>query len=231
MTSRSVEPLHCPGCGREAMFTVFTSVNATLDPVLRRQLIEGSLTRFTCTACQHTADVSYPLLYHDMERQLLVWLVPEGETTPPPLGTILEECGLARFSVDGDTLRLVRSRNELVEKVRLFELGIDDRLMELFKLLVLVKLESTERLELDGIYFDDFTTHDGASLVMFALLTASGARSIGLSRQFFDDCRVRFEPFLANHPAPRGEWQEVNRTLAHALLQAMADETEGEAEG
>lgn len=111
MTMRSTTPVSCPGCGHEQEFTVGQTLNATLDPDLREQLLSGQLTAFTCGSCGRQADIVYPLLYHDMTRRLMVWLVP-GDEQPASFGDAGSEVGRSY------TFRLVRTRNELVEKIK-----------------------------------------------------------------------------------------------------------------
>src|SRR5438105_1710512 len=113
MTMRSTTSVTCPGCGKEQDFAVCQTLNATLDPNLREQLLSGHLTAFTCGSCGRQADIVYPLLYHDMTRRFMVWLVP-GEKQPDPLNP-------ASFGEEGSevariySFRLVRTRNELLE--------------------------------------------------------------------------------------------------------------------
>jgi len=48
-------------------------------------------------------------------------------------------------------IRVVRSREALLEKLAIFDAGLDDRIIEIIKLLYLVQLE--ERDNVDGVYF------------------------------------------------------------------------------
>src|SRR5262245_16499969 len=121
MTLQAPESITCPACGREQTFPMYRSVNVTRDPALKAELLDGELTRFSCAACGHAAQVSYPLLYHDMEQMLMVWVVPGEGPGPEPLTSDLQGMGdEAQALGRGYRCRLVRTRNDLVEKVRLF---------------------------------------------------------------------------------------------------------------
>jgi hypothetical protein len=68
-----------------------------------------------------------------MDRLLMIWFMP-GDETPPPVPELLTE-------VTGDNaetyrFRLVRSPNELKEKIFLSDADLDDRVVELMKWLV-----------------------------------------------------------------------------------------------
>jgi hypothetical protein len=49
---------------------VWDTVNVTLNPELKGQLLEGEPNCFTCRICGSSGWVLAPLLYHDMERRL-----------------------------------------------------------------------------------------------------------------------------------------------------------------
>ncbi len=71
--------VECPKCTSEQTITLWQSVNVTLDPELKKHILDRTLVRFTCESCGYVAEVHHPFLYHDMERRLMVFL---GEETP-----------------------------------------------------------------------------------------------------------------------------------------------------
>ena len=131
MTRLSTEELVCPECNLEQEFTVYNSVNVTLNPDYKEDLINGELTVFTCDACGHQIEIVYPILNHDMENQLMIYLDPDGqldlngiENKQFMFGTLLDES--YRY-------RIVSTREELVEKIYIFEAGLDDKPIEMLK--------------------------------------------------------------------------------------------------
>ena len=56
--------------------TLLDSINATLDPKKRLELLKGNINVPACPACKKTFKVSKSLLYHDMERNFMVWYYP-----------------------------------------------------------------------------------------------------------------------------------------------------------
>lgn len=131
MTKQSTEELACPECDLEQLFSVYDSVNVTLCPDLKKQLKDGDLTVFTCDACGYQAEMVYPMLYHDMEKKLMIYMDPDGqldlngiENKQFMFGTLLDES--YRY-------RVVSTREELVEKIYIFEGGLDDKPVEMLK--------------------------------------------------------------------------------------------------
>jgi hypothetical protein len=106
-------------------------VNVTLDPDLKEKLFSRELFETTCLECGETTSLFYPLLYHDQDAQVMIWLVPPDEGGDPRLDPVTMNAQAHLFP--GYRLRLVASVNELLEKIMLFEQGLDDRVVELTK--------------------------------------------------------------------------------------------------
>ena len=71
------------------------------------------------------------MIYHDMDRQFMIWLVLERKNDPPTFRTeFLEAYGAA---LNQYQLRIVTSWDELTEKIRIFEERLDDTIIEFFK--------------------------------------------------------------------------------------------------
>ena len=131
MTKVSTEELVCPECDLEQLFTVYDSVNVSLNSDYKERLINGELTVFTCDACGYQVEMVYPILYHDMENKLMIYIDPDGqldlngiENKQFMFGTLLDES--YRY-------RIVSTREELVEKIFIFEAGLDDKPLEMLK--------------------------------------------------------------------------------------------------
>jgi hypothetical protein len=74
----------CHQCGNMQPFTYWQSLNASLDPAAKAELLNGSLTRFACLRCHWTCNVGYPMLYHDMEQGLLIQKMDVPSLPPFP---------------------------------------------------------------------------------------------------------------------------------------------------
>jgi hypothetical protein len=121
----------CPQCSHAQEFSVRESVNVNAEPQLKVQVLRRELGRFTCGHCARPVWVSHPIHYHDPERKLMIWF-PNGEARKPPLdeGSVVMNLLFNR----GYSCRLVNSYNELIEKIRIFDDGQDDRALEALKL-------------------------------------------------------------------------------------------------
>ena len=75
MSSREFSTVTCPECGKEDEFITWRSINTMLDPEMKEKVRTGEAFTWTCPHCGHTATVQYTTLYHQMEDQVMIYLV------------------------------------------------------------------------------------------------------------------------------------------------------------
>lgn len=139
MSKNHVERVKCEKCGKEIELTVWDSVNATLDPVLREKLIiSGDFYEYKCPHCGHVETQTYPILYHDMEHKFMIYSGPlsevmkQYEVNQEQIKKMNNMFG--NFSKDYVYLG-VTSPNELVEKIIVMENGYDYRIAVIYKMI------------------------------------------------------------------------------------------------
>ena len=77
MTQMDSHKVNCPQCGHLQETPVWSSLNVTLEPDLRKKLFNGEINVFVCQKCENKALINVSLLYHDMDRQYCVQYFPE----------------------------------------------------------------------------------------------------------------------------------------------------------
>ena len=205
----------CGGCGVSQPFVIWDSVNVTLDGEQKVALLSGDLTRFTCKKCGWTGDVAYSLLYHDMEKSFMLWFVPgEGEpdTTKLPFGDLM---GNYR-------LRLVRTRNQLVEKIFIFDANFDDRVVEFYKLGLLANSVETGHAILGELLFGKTCLDkDGSKAVRFEHVLESGTEGLVVLESSLNEIRDALVNILPSATLENGKWLTVDQAYAQSLLEKM----------
>lgn len=166
MNSNPVNQVSCPVCRHVQDFTQWNYVDVTDDPVRKQALLTGALTRMTCAKCGLETDVLYPLLYHDTEYRLMIWLIP-GRGQPGDDGHKIGEIDATLAATH--QFRLVRTANELKEKVVIAEAGLDDRVVELFKV-VMRRDPETQIQAGDILLFAGLEREDDENVLLFAVL-------------------------------------------------------------
>ena len=134
MSGKQVQKIKCPKCGEEHEFTTYSSVNTAVDPELKDQIVSGALFRTVCPQCGQEIDVIYPCLYHQMEERRMIYYAPGEEAVREAQQAFSES---ARDGEEEDYLyRVVSSLYDLQEKIAIFDAGLDDRVVEICKILI-----------------------------------------------------------------------------------------------
>lgn len=184
-------------------------MNVDLDSSLKDRLLSGELGRFTCDQCQHISDVVYPLLYHDMTRKLMVNFVTGDDTS--------ELSALPFSSMMKDyQLRIVTTRNQLIEKVWIAESDFDDRAMELFKLSLIGQMETAAVDEL--LFSGEDRKPDGTHFAKFALVTQESIEPITTHMESYTEFAEGVAGVLEQEPGLLGEWHRIDRQYATSLM-------------
>lgn len=133
MSMEHKEIITCRECGRENEFVVWQSLNGDLDPEAKQQLLDGTLFDFECSKCGHKSYINYPMLYHDMVHQVMVYYVDE-ESVEKTIDMMDDAEGKMGIAMPGYRKRIVTDQNALREKALIFENELDDRVIEILKL-------------------------------------------------------------------------------------------------
>jgi predicted RNA-binding Zn-ribbon protein involved in translation (DUF1610 family) len=191
----------CPACCEEGKFRIFPFVDAEAEPQLKENIFSRDLFRFICPECGEEILVSYNCTYIDKGNEFMVTLVNDEDKT------LVETAGY--------TLRIVRSINEFVEKIALMEDGIDDRVVELYKIMLEDQFEEERPgAEVLGIYYGGQNLDDKS--LMFFIITgnAENVRAI-LSFDTYQAISRQFEEY----PEMTKNTSEINRLWAIGTLQ------------
>lgn len=141
MSLNSKQNLRCPECGQMTEVTVWNSITVKDSEDLKKDLLHGKLNMFHCPQCSHTALMPTPLLYHDSDKKLMISFSPCNDPlTKKQLfdnikKTSHESGELEKFN--GYNLRFVTDYNELLEKILIFDNGMNDKTIEMIKLMIL----------------------------------------------------------------------------------------------
>jgi hypothetical protein len=143
-------------CGYAFEANLARSVNVKRNPAVRETILRGEFHRINCPACRTIFAVECPFYYSDPERRSVFLVLPRGERLNhtrdgQTLTKQQRECDLLVGDVPTSQLRVVYGLDELREKVVAQDAELDDRNIELIKLIVLHEhpfLLHTPRLQL-----------------------------------------------------------------------------------
>ena len=232
MTDVIQQNIRCPRCNAESAFTVWQSLNVTLNPNEKQSLMSGELLRFTCPGCGAVTQFVYPLLYHDMERRLMLWMIPDNaDGTQAAPDTSVPAPGEVGGGIEpGYTARVVSSPNELLEKILVFEAGLDDLALEMFKIVINLQLEAAG-IPKDAKVFFARVDQDAAGVeqLVFAVVTPTGTRSASLPREPNYSNMAAAAQELATRFPPPGKWPRIDAAYLSGLLSLNVEQRRADA--
>lgn len=163
----------CPECGHEQPVKIITSVNVTTDPDMREKVMSGEIFKFGCEECGFEGYAGFEFIYEDKQTNggFLVYLEPDCEDRVVGI----EMPDLADQVIYRDVaMRLVSDINSLKEKILIFEAGLDDRVVELFKYLTLTKLEGDPNQIPDEMRFAKVGGEENDKTIILAAFKEGG---------------------------------------------------------
>lgn len=200
MSEREIQRIKCPGCGAEHDFEIWPRVNTDLDPVLKDKVRSGELFRTVCPSCGQQIDVVYPCLYHEMENRIMIYYAPGRKAMEDALAAFdegLDAAGKERgfdSAKKGYRNRVVGSLYDLQEKIAIFEAGLDDRIVEICKVLIGSELQQSQP---EAVFDDLLFYQDGNGKGRLALMSRGNAfASIALPEDIYREAGVRYKPLI-----------------------------------
>lgn len=152
MSINSKESLPCPKCGQLNDTTIWNAITAHDSPDLKHDLLSGKVNFFNCSACGFRALMPNPLLYQDNDKKLICSFSPcddpvDGQKLFDEVKKASEaSCELKKL--EGYNLRFVTNINDLMEKIITFDYNLNDKVIEVMKLMVLSQdLEKAQQRE------------------------------------------------------------------------------------
>ncbi len=210
MSKPATMSIDCYECHTPQKFVMWQTLNSTLDPELKQDLLNRSLTRFTCSKCGLELELIYPLLYHDMERELMIWLRPDGVDEEDT--KLKEELSLAERECGHHSLRIVQTVIQLIEKILIWDCGLDDRAVEMMKpMLPSNSPQLTGQLGSDfSFYFSGVKETCDAKALVFDVASESTSVELTVPYNLYLESTGMLVSRLAEFGDGRGSWLRVD---------------------
>lgn len=178
MSKFSYSQVTCPKCNKIQKVKVWDSINVNLDAEQKENIMSGKLFQFICDECGFTTRVEYPCLYHDMDKNLMIYCIPNFSGDTKILDKMLNKLKSDSLenSMKNYEFRVVKDTNKLAEKIKIFDEELDDRVIEIIKIInrsfFLKKYPEKEIEEIlfnknsEGSYVAQFLIKDGTVAFM-----------------------------------------------------------------
>lgn len=168
MSTKHQQTITCLNCKKSSNFDFYESVNTTLDPVLKQRVKNLDLFRFTCPHCGSEQFVAYSFLYHDMNNKLMIYCCQDQEEVDKVRELYARDFTTAAampgeeraIDTTGYRRRIVIGIDALLEKIRIFDADLDDRIIEIYKILLYGQMQPQLAAmpggdNIDGLFLDE----------------------------------------------------------------------------
>ena len=174
MSMQHQEEITCPACQTKGNFTVWDRLDIQDNPEMKDSIASLEVFQYHCPHCGATVNVDYGFLYHDKDRHFIGFFAPTADFEPRADLDMSEgqEAFRAMQQNEGYIFRLVRTKEDLLEKITVFEAGLDDRLAELTKTAALAQFKAqNQSFDVTSCHF---VVQDDGSLRLVFFNNASG---------------------------------------------------------
>ena len=148
-------PLTCPHCGHVTVESVALTLDAKRAVAEVQAILDNTFQRFSCPACEQVFRADGPLMFVDFDGQLWIGMFPESwerdwwhheqESADAFQRNMVENCPpIVREWAPGFTIRTVFGLPALREKLVAWQAGLDDVVVEAYKLVLLRDLGTFE---------------------------------------------------------------------------------------
>ncbi|MCM1497850.1 MAG: CpXC domain-containing protein [Clostridium sp.] len=200
MSEISKQKTMCPECGRIIEFDVWESIEIPYDAEQKEKVLDNTFFRVSCHNCRISFPVAYPCVYNDLEQRYLIWIAPKlDEKEQADIlnhNRKLKSDAALRLAQNAYTFRIVRNSNELREKIRIFDEGLDDRLLETLKLVYVpsIRKEIGAETVITGLYFDK---HPKSGEYQWVVLAAKREPLVGrIDMSIYEDMKEKMEAII-----------------------------------
>lgn len=123
----------CSSCGCKKEITVHGGINVGENPELKALVKDGTLFVWDCPSCGSANLATYQTIYHDPSERVMIWLLPEGLLPGDKVAELGRQIEASSDFPEGYVFRRVSDVGSLVEKVNIFDAGLDDTVLEMCK--------------------------------------------------------------------------------------------------
>lgn len=153
MSRMHFQEVKCINCGHVGKFNVWDSINVDTDSKIKEEVKSLDFFKYTCPKCGNDFQVDYLTVYNDIKNHFMIYYVPKEDievVDKIKQISLPEKCE--------DKARIVFSKNDLLEKICVFEAMLNDVLIELIKPFVISKVEEDgiKECEAEKIYFSNY---------------------------------------------------------------------------
>ena len=184
MRERTIE---CPACHESGTHKIPAMADISADPKLRDSLLDGTFFEWTCPGCRRRFFVDEVFLCCNSDGGYCVYLVPGHKEASLPIPTVYK-------SKCTGTLRVTDAYVDFAEKLRIFDAGLNDRVIEAMKAVYATVCQQTSQGTVYNMLFEEIRP-DGR--LGFTVLLEDEDISVEIPAEAYDHAMADFDELLS----------------------------------
>lgn len=166
MPLQYTQKITCPHCGQVYEVQIHHLIDTNKHPEWRESVRSKEFFKGRCPFCQKAVSLDYNFMY--LQDNILLHCVPDNNEFMETCRTIDDDASWPEV-LQGLSHRVTHSKEELFEKLAIFDAGLDDRIIELLKVVTAASLEKQQPgFHCTEIYFaTDINTSQPVHLLQF----------------------------------------------------------------
>ncbi len=154
---------------------------------LREKILNGSFFEWECEKCKKRFFIEDVFLYNDDEKKFMVYFIPGFNKQEQKIPTSIKNND--KYDTGSSTLRVTANFIDFVEKIRIFEAGLDDRVIETMKAVFSQAYKSNKN---EVIYNMVFEQTDDAGSLCFAVFLENSDFTIDIPAAAYEQAKTDF---------------------------------------
>lgn len=223
----------CPECGTSIEVSRPAIINVQNNPEYKDKVLTGELFNEKCPSCGQGLQVVSRITYHDMEKHMMIYFRPI--TSQEELKTFDYEAIRSaiedNFKAPNYGIRVVTTVNELMEKIKIAEFGLNDGVIEIAKFVYFdIFTKQFDGVGVINIFYD--RRDDKDALIFFC--NDGHARSICIAPEVYASIEQRFNAVVKAIYTSRvcmvGRDWALRMIKAYSKLESESEEQESAAD-
>ncbi|MEK7790184.1 MAG: CpXC domain-containing protein [Deltaproteobacteria bacterium] len=197
-------------CGHEFKTLLWDSVHIPEETNLKSKILNGEINQIQCVKCKKRSYIEKNLLYCDSNQKLLIQMYPQSDRRKYiELESEHKKVIKSNPHLRGYTCRLAFGQQEMIEKIRIFDSNLDDRMIEMIKLKILEQDEVVKKTADADLLFSQYLAEEGELHFKLTSIEKNISQTIVISYEHYEE--------LLESPGHFGSTKHPQKTICQGM--------------
>ncbi len=206
----------CTRCETDFPVRQYASINITRDPDLKKKLLSREIITFSCPSCGARSEVPHDILYHDMERRIMIMLATKDGQGVASIATPALDFSAEMLS--HHRLRIVTQWDHLIERITVIDAGLDEFVFEGVRTRLWMEYSQSQTLVPDTFLLASVSREP---TLVYHFVDTARSTTTGFAIEdngLYEMVREAIYVKRGVKPFPNGEWVVISQQTASERL-------------